>query len=69
MSVAMALFANKRRYGSLLAKAARRYSEALYQVNELLRDPELALEDQTLATIIILGLFEVEHILLIGVLR
>jgi hypothetical protein len=37
----------------------KQYSKALQQVNDALRNPQLALEDQTLATVITLGLFEV----------
>jgi len=59
MAVSLALFANRRRVKPLLAKAAKQYAKALQQINEALRHPERALEDETLATIIILGLFEV----------
>jgi hypothetical protein len=46
----------------LLAKAAKQYAKALKQVNEALLDPELGLEDQILATVLILGVFEVNII-------
>jgi hypothetical protein len=59
MAVAMAAFGNRQRYQLVLAKAAKQYAKALKQVNEALLDPELALEDQTLATVLILGVFEV----------
>jgi hypothetical protein len=59
MAVSMASFGNRRRHKPVLAKAANQYAKALQQINEALLDPELALEDQTLATVIILGLFEV----------
>lgn len=59
MAVSLALFANRQKVKPLLAKGAKQYANALQQINEALRDPERALEDETLATIIILGLFEV----------
>jgi hypothetical protein len=59
MAVSMALFANRRKVQPLLTMAAKHYSKALHQINEALQDPKLAYEDQTLATVIILGLFEV----------
>jgi ABC-type Fe3+ transport system substrate-binding protein len=59
MAVAMAAFGNRRRYQLVLGKAAKQYAKALQQVNEALLDPERALEDQTLATVLVLGLFEV----------
>ncbi|KAE9372477.1 hypothetical protein N431DRAFT_375686 [Stipitochalara longipes BDJ] len=58
MAVSMASFGNQRRHQHVLGKAAKLYAKALQQINEALLDPELALEDQTLATVIILGLFE-----------
>ncbi|KAN0110626.1 hypothetical protein V8E51_007013 [Hyaloscypha variabilis] len=58
MAVSMASFGNRRRHKPVLAKAAKQYAKALQQINEALLDPELALEDETLATVIILGLFE-----------
>ena len=63
MAVSMASFGNRRRHKPVLAKAAKHYAKALQQINEALLDPDLALEDQTLATVIILGLFEVFLIL------
>lgn len=59
MSVAMAAFGNRQKYQHVTAKAAKQYAKALQKINEALADPERALEDQTLATVIILGLFEV----------
>lgn len=59
MAVAMAAFGNRRKCQPVVAKAAKQYAKALQQINEALLDPELALEDQTLATVLVLGLFEV----------
>jgi hypothetical protein len=59
MSVAMAAFGNRRKYQHVISKAAKQYAKALQKINEALADPERALEDETLATVIILGLFEV----------
>ena len=59
MAVAMATFGNRRKSQTGLAKASKQYGRALQLVNAALRDPDLALEDQTLATVIILGFFEV----------
>jgi hypothetical protein len=59
MAVSFALLGNSGHNKSLLPRAAKQYSKALQQVNDALRNPQLALEDQTLATVITLGLFEV----------
>jgi Fungal specific transcription factor domain/Fungal Zn(2)-Cys(6) binuclear cluster domain len=59
MAVALASFGNRKKVQLVLPKAAKQYAKALQQINEALLDPDLALEDQTLATVLILGLFEV----------
>jgi len=61
MAVAYAFLANKLNYKPLLPKAFKQYSRALKQVNKALQDPEKAVSDQTLATVIILSLFEVSY--------
>ena len=59
MAVSFALLGNAGHNKALLPRAVKQYSKALQQVNDALRNPQLALEDQTLATVITLGLFEV----------
>jgi len=57
-AVAMALLANRQHNGDLLPRAGTLYTKALRRVNMALRDPKEALEDHTLAAVIILGHFE-----------
>lgn len=59
MAVAYALMGNRNNENELLPKAAKEYSRGLEMMNEALRDPVRALEDDTLASVILLGLFEV----------
>jgi hypothetical protein len=59
MAVSFALLGNAGHNKALLPRAVKQCSRALQQVNDALRNPQLALEDQTLATVITLGLFEV----------
>jgi hypothetical protein len=61
MAVSFALLGNLSHHKALLPRTVKQYSKALQQVNDALRNPQLALEDQTLATVITLGLFEVCH--------
>jgi hypothetical protein len=58
-AVSLALFGNRPNSRSLQSKAAKQYSKALKEVNHALANPKLALEDQTLAAVIMMGIFEV----------
>lgn len=58
-AVAMASFGNRPENRSLLPLAAQQYSEALQMVNKDLQNPKLVMEDETLASVMLLSLFEV----------
>jgi hypothetical protein len=58
-AVSIAAFANRPANRSLLPLAAGRYSEALQKINKDLKHRKLVLEDQTLASVMLLGLYEV----------
>ncbi|RDW67039.1 hypothetical protein BP5796_09788 [Coleophoma crateriformis] len=59
MSVAYALLANRSNAKELISKASTEYARGLQMINKALRDPVQALEDDTLASVIVLGIFEV----------
>jgi len=57
-AVSLALLGNRPNSRSLRPRAAKQYSAALKEVNHALQSPDLVLEDQTLAAVIVLGPFE-----------
>lgn len=61
-ATALAALANRSSPGvnskGLLPYAAQKYEKALKRTNEALRDPVLAKQDSTLASVLLLGLFE-----------
>jgi hypothetical protein len=59
MALSMAFLANQQHSNALVPRAAMLYASALQKINTALMDPHLAIEDDTLAAVIILGLFEV----------
>lgn len=61
-AVSMASLANRPHAKSLLASANGLYSIALRQVNNALRDPAVQKNDSTLASVLLLGLFEVRSL-------
>jgi hypothetical protein len=61
-AVSMASLCTRPASKSLLPNAARLYTKALTGINADLRDPKMALEDQSLASVMILGLFEVCYV-------
>jgi hypothetical protein len=68
-AAAMASLANQRHSKALLPLAKACYGHALRQLNAALRDPALAYQDQTLAAVIKLCLYEVNFhcVLLLGI--
>lgn len=58
-AVALASFGNRPNSKPLLSKASQQYAKALKSVNAALRDPKLVKLDHTLASVLLLGLFEV----------
>lgn len=58
-AVKLAALGNKPNAKSLLWKAEEQYSRAIRHVNQALRDPVDQKTDQTLAAVLLLGLFEV----------
>lgn len=60
-SVALAAFGNQPNSRDLLPKAMDLYVKAIRQIHVALMDPKLSLEDSTLASVILLGLFEVSY--------
>jgi hypothetical protein len=58
-AVALAAFANRPNSRTLLPTAAQYYSKALIHINAALRDPIAAKSDQTITSVLLLGLFEV----------
>jgi hypothetical protein len=59
LAVAFGAFANRPNSKALRHMAAFHYERALKHVNAALKDPHVALSDQTLASVLLLGLFEV----------
>ncbi|RDW67958.1 hypothetical protein BP6252_09354 [Coleophoma cylindrospora] len=57
-AVALASFGNRSFSKAVLPRASQEYAKALRQVNAALRDPELVKLDHTLASVLLLGLFE-----------
>lgn len=60
-SLGMAGLANVRRVPEAKAIANYKYASALHGVNALLRDPARATDDETLITVLLLGLYEVRY--------
>lgn len=60
-AVSLALLGNRPNSRSIRPRAAKQYSNALKEVNHALKSQDLVLEDQTLAAVIILGIFEVRQ--------
>lgn len=58
-AVALAAFANRPNSKPLLPIAAQYYSKALIHINAALRDPIAAKSDQTITSVLLIGLFEV----------
>jgi hypothetical protein len=58
-AVALASFAKTPGASRLLVRAGQEYSKALNLVNKSLQNPTMAKSDQTLASILLLGLYEV----------
>ncbi|RDW57012.1 hypothetical protein BP6252_13930 [Coleophoma cylindrospora] len=57
-AVSMGAFGNRPQSRSLRPRAFLKYMEAVKRVNTALRDPELAKSDHTLASVLLLGMFE-----------
>jgi hypothetical protein len=58
-AVGLAALSNIRMSPRMMLKARREYTTALSQTNHALRDPFLSKQDDTLAAVVLLGMFEV----------
>lgn len=61
-AVGMAALSNIRMSPRMMLKARREYTTALSQTNHALRDPVLSKRDDTLAAVVLLGMFEVSDL-------
>lgn len=61
-AVGLAALGNRPHSKRLLPLAGAKYAQALNLTNAALRDPVKAKTDQTLASVLLLGLFEVYHV-------
>lgn len=69
MAAGLALMGNRPASRHLMPKAMKCYSRALKEINEALLVEKEAVEDDTLAAVIVLGLFEVRFLLLLHLLN
>lgn len=62
-AASLAAFGNRPSGKALLTKAQEQYSKAIRHVNDALRDPVAQKTDETLASVMLLGMYEVSSLL------